>query len=127
MSEHDEQTALIIWARMMSTATPALGWLFAVPNGAKLPYRKNAKGQRFSPEAMKLKAEGLTPGVPDLFLPFPARGYHGFFIELKAPGKMKEVRPGQVEFMAWAESVGYLCQVHDSFESAKEALEWYLQ
>lgn len=119
MSEHDEQSALITWARM--TRGP-LSWLYATPNGAQFGRdRKLAIIQ-----AGKLKREGLLPGVPDLFLPYPARGYHGFYVEMKARGRAKDVRDGQREFMAWAESVGYLCQVHDSFESAREALEWYV-
>jgi len=119
MTEHDEQTALIQWARM----SPApLDWLFAVPNGAQ--YGSNRKLAMI--QAGKLKREGLLPGVPDLFLPYPAHGYHGFFIEMKAPGKIRQVREGQAAFMQYAESAGYLCQVHDSFESAKEALEWYV-
>lgn len=126
MSEHDEQSLLIQWARLHARNIPALDFLHAIPNGAKLPWRKNARGQRYSPEAAKLKAEGLTPGIPDLFLPYPAHGYHGFYIELKAPGKLSQVREGQAQFMEYAESVGYLCQVHDSFESAKDALIWYL-
>lgn len=125
-NEHGEQTAVIDWARRNKGAFLCLGWLHAIPNGAKLPYRKNAKGQRYSPEAIKLKAEGLTPGVPDLFLPFPARNYHGFYIEMKAPGKLNEVRDGQRDFMAYAESEGFLCQVHDSADSAIEALKWYI-
>jgi hypothetical protein len=124
--EHDEQTAVIHWARLQANIWPALQWLHAIPNGARLPWRKNSNGKRYSPEAAKLKAEGLTPGVPDLFLPFAAHGYHGFYIEMKAPGKLDTVRDGQSAFMAWAESVGYLAQVHDSAESAIEALKWYL-
>lgn len=126
-TEHDEQAALIQWARAQSGIYPALEWLHAVPNGAKLPWRKNSKGQRYSPEAMKLKAEGLTPGICDLFLPFPSRGYHGFYIEMKAPGKMNEVREGQRDFMEWCERAGYLAQVHDSMESARDAILWYLE
>jgi hypothetical protein len=76
---------------------------------------------------MKLKAEGLTPGICYLFLPFPSRGYHGLYVEMKAPGKIQDVRPGQREFMQYAESVGYLCQVHDRLETAQEAIAWYLE
>lgn len=125
-TEHAEQSNLIYWARCQENLYPPLAWLHAIPNGAKLPWRRDGQGRRYSPEAAKLKAEGLTPGVCDLFLPFPARGYHGFYIELKAPGKLNEVRDGQREFMAYVESVGYLAQVHDSMESARDALVWYL-
>jgi hypothetical protein len=82
-TEHNEQVAVVQWARLMSAQQPELSLLLSIPNGAKLPYRKNSKGQRYSPEAMKLKAEGLLPGVPDLFLPVARKGYHGAFWELK--------------------------------------------
>lgn len=122
MSEHDEQAAVIEWARWNAGKCHCLDWLHAIPNGAQFGRdRKMAVIQ-----ANRLKAEGLTPGICDLFLPFAARGYHGFYVEMKAPGKIREVRPGQADFMAYAESVGYLCQVHDSAQSAIEALQWYL-
>ena len=44
MSEHSEQRVVIEWARLSG-----LHWLFAIPNGAKLPYIRDAKGRRFSP------------------------------------------------------------------------------
>ena len=122
MSEHSEQSALIQWARSLAHRYPCLDWLHAIPNGAQFGSdRKLAVMQ-----AVRLKAEGLTPGICDLFLPYPAHGYHGFYIEMKAPGKIREVRPGQADFMDYAESVGYLCQVHDSWDAAREALEWYV-
>jgi len=122
MTEHDEQVAVVNWARLNIGRFPALEWLHAIPNGAQF-----GKERRLAIiQAQKLKAEGLLPGVPDLFLPLPARGYHGFYIEMKRPGNLRGVRDGQSDYMAYAESVGYLCQVHDTAESAIEALEWYL-
>lgn len=118
MTEHDEQSALVDWARLMSWRWPCLRWLHAIPNGASL-----SGGPR---TANRLKAEGMTPGICDLFLPFAARGYHGLYIEMKAPGRMSAVRDGQRDFMEYVESAGYLAQVHDSFETAKELIEWYL-
>ena len=105
-SEHAEQAAVIQWARMQAGACPPLDWLHAIPNGAKLPWRKNRKGQRYSPEANKLKAEGLTPGICDLFLPYAAQGFHGFYLEMKRPGNMRGVRDGQKEFMQYCEKAG---------------------
>jgi hypothetical protein len=122
MSEHDEQTVVIQWARLNAGRYPCLDWLHAIPNGAQ--FGKDRKLAII--QAQRLKAEGLTPGVSDLFLPWAARGYHGFYIEMKRPGNMAGVREGQADFMAYAESAGYLCQVLDSAESAIEALEWYL-
>lgn len=125
-TEHGEQVAIIDFARAQAFLYPCLEWLFAIPNGARLPYRTNAKGQRYSPEAQKLKAEGLTPGIADLFLPFSAQGFKGYFIEMKRPGKIADIRPGQLEFLAYCESVGYLAQVFDNADDAIESLKWYL-
>jgi len=127
MTEHDEQVAVIQWARLQSFAYPSLEWLHAIPNGAKLPWRKNSKGQRYSPEAMRLKAEGLTPGICDLFLPYAAHSYHGFYIELKRPGNIGGVRDGQKEFMAYCEKAHYLAQVFDNADDAIQALKWYVE
>ena len=33
-----------------------------------------------------MKSKGVKRGVPDLCLPVPRGGYHGLYIELKAPG-----------------------------------------
>lgn len=118
-TEHDEQSAVIDWARRQLGLYPCLEWLHAIPNGAFL-----AGGAR---QMSKLKTEGLVPGVCDLFLPFPAHGYHGLYIEMKAPGKLSRVRDGQREFMEYVESVGYLAQVHDSADEAIELLRWYVE
>jgi hypothetical protein len=123
MNEHELQSSLIEWARLNIGRYPPLEWLHAIPNGAQY----GADRRMAIIQAMKLKAEGLLPGVPDLFLPFAARGYFGFYLELKAPGKLSQVREGQAQFMAYAESAGFLCQVHDSFDGAREALIWYLE
>lgn len=37
--------------------------------------------------AVKMRAEGLKRGVPDLVLPIPRHPYHGLFLEMKSPGK----------------------------------------
>lgn len=122
MTEHDEQAAVIAWARMMGGRWPCLDWLHAIPNGAQFGADKRLAVIQYN----KLKAEGFTPGIPDLFLPFPSRNYHGFYIEMKRSGNEKGVRERQLAFMEYAEGVGYLCQVHDNAEAAIEALEWYL-
>jgi hypothetical protein len=122
MSEHDETATVVAWCRFMSGQYPCLAWLHAIPNGSR--YGTNRRLAAI--EARKQHEEGLLPGVPDLFLPFPARNFNGFYIEMKSKGKLSEVRDGQVAFLAYAESVGYLAQVHDSADSAIEAITWYL-
>ena len=72
--EHQEQAALIEWRDWMTPRYPALQWLFAIPNG----------GKRDKITAARLKAEGVQPGVPDLFLPVVGRtGGAGLWIEMK--------------------------------------------
>lgn len=122
MSEHDEQVTVIEWARWNSGRWPCLEWLHSIPNGASYGMDK-----KFAyAHSAKLKAEGLTPGICDLFLPWASRGYHGLYIEMKRPGNLAGVRDGQVEFMAYVESAGYIAQVHDTAQGAIEFLEWYL-
>lgn len=85
-SEHLEQVAVIQWRNLMVGAHPELRWLMAIPNGAKLPYRRTVRSGKVisvSPERSKLIAEGLLPGASDLFLPVHKTIYHGLWIEMK--------------------------------------------
>ena len=52
---------------------PSLALIFAIPNG----------GDRHKAVAVKLKAEGVKAGVPDLCLPVPRGSFHGLFVEMK--------------------------------------------
>jgi hypothetical protein len=54
-SEHEEQRAFVEWFRKSFKGVR----VFAIPNG----------GARFKVEAVKLKTEGVSAGVPDLFIP----------------------------------------------------------
>ena len=109
MTEHSEQVTIIEWARRLEAQHPELGLLFAIPNGAKLPYVKDLRGRRYSPQAQKLKAEGLRAGVPDLCLPVPRQGFHGMFIELKV-GRNKP-SPEQVKYLDTLAEQGYYAAV----------------
>jgi hypothetical protein len=128
MSEHDEQATVIQWANLMAGQYPELGLLFAVVNGAKLPYfktkGKNGQTYRFSPEAKKLKDEGLRPGVPDLCLPVARKGFHGLFIEAKY-GDNKPT-PEQTAFLDALADQGYLAVVCWGAEEMIETITEYL-
>lgn len=54
-SEHSEQAGFVAWFRDTFPAT----LVFAIPNGE----------HRAISTAKRLKREGVTPGVPDLFVP----------------------------------------------------------
>lgn len=71
-SEHQEQVELVARVRHFHPGT----LVFAIPNG----------GARLKQEAVRLKAEGVLAGVPDLLVPEPRGPYHGLFVEMKRVG-----------------------------------------
>jgi len=92
MSEHDNQVEFFLWVRTneLYNKKPeirdAMGLCYAVPNGGMFPKRQNNKGQWWSPVAKKMKAEGMTEGIPDINLDFERSeqcGMHGLRIEMK--------------------------------------------
>jgi len=124
MSEHDNQCAVIQWKNMLQNRYIALGLLFAVPNGAKLPWARNKRGQRYSKEAINLLNEGLQPGVPDLILPVARHGYHGLAIENKY-GRNKLTQE-QKWWISSLEAQGWLTAVCYSADEAIGILRDYL-
>ena len=115
-SEHLQQAALIDWTNRpeIKECYPLLQWLYAVPNG----------GDRAMAVAVKMKAEGVKKGVPDLFLPVPRKGYHGFYIEMKyGNGKTSKE---QSEFLEFANYQGYHAGVYYCWHDARDALIEYL-
>lgn len=113
--EHEHQKALFIWWAMEAGRrgiNPRLMW--ATPNG----------GFRHIGTARRLKAEGVKSGVPDVFLAIPTQGYHGLFLELKAP--KGRVSPGQSEMLDLLRSKGYVGRVCYGWDQAREAIEGYL-
>lgn len=98
-SEHQEQSAYFDWVRIMRNSDSRFENIFAIPNGAKLPFTtkidKKGKKVRICPQAKWLKDEGLEPGVPDVFVAVPMVSgwshFHGMFIEFKiAPNAMTD-------------------------------------
>lgn len=73
-NEHQIQVGVIDW---WGYACKGYGLpeclLFAIPNG----------GDRHPAVAGKLKAEGVRPGIPDLFLSVPRGTFHGLYVEMK--------------------------------------------
>ena len=114
MSEHDEQAALFTWAAYQSNIYPELTLLHAIPNG----------GKRHIGTAVKMKAEGVRAGVPDVFLPVARGGYHGLYIEMKDGKK----RPSEVQmwWLAMLENEGYRAEVAYSCDDAQAVILDYL-
>lgn len=115
--ESDLQAAIIRWASTMEGRYPELRWLTHCPNGG----RRNAR------EAMNLKAQGVRPGILDLFLDVPRGGYHGFRWELKRPKSNEVPTKEQCEYMAFLDAQGYFSGWSNDFEVTKAVLIDYLE
>lgn len=114
-TEHQEQVAVMEWARLQEKNINELSLLYAVPNG----------GDRHPAVAAKLRAEGVKPGVPDLHLPVPRGAYHSLYIE------MKRVKGGTVtaEQRAWHKNLrlqGHLVEVCRGADEAILTIRRYL-
>lgn len=101
-TEHQEQVALVQWMRLQHPAH----WIFAVPNG----------GTRNKAEAQNLRREGVTAGVPDLFIPSLK-----LFIEMKRK-KGSTVSKEQKEWMSYLSKCGYRAEICGGFVEAKNLI-----
>ncbi len=72
-TEHQEQVTVIRYCKLKKIL------VFAIPNGSYL----NGTPLQRARQMNKLKSEGLTIGIPDLFIPMPFGMYNGLFIEMK--------------------------------------------
>lgn len=108
------QTALFAWAERNLDKYPDLKWMYAIPNG----------GHRHVSVAVKLKAEGVKAGVPDVCLPAARRGCHGLYLEMKVGDNKPTV--GQEAYIDYLKSAGYCVHVCYSAVDARKAIEWYL-
>lgn len=113
-SEHEEQVALFRWVRENEAAVPELALLYAVPNG----------GHRRRAVAVKLKAEGVRPGVPDIHLPVARGGFHGLWIEMKV-GR-NTMTGHQKAFTQRLREQGHRVEVCYGAETAAECIRNYL-
>ena len=115
MTEHDEQVALFQWAKRFGRKLPQLKNLYAVPNG----------GHRHKAVAVKMKAEGVMAGVPDICLAYPVGMIPGMYIEMKY-GKNTPT-DNQVEWLERLKEAGYYTCVCYSWEEAAQEICKYLR
>ncbi len=112
-SEHDHQARLIDWCRDLHTDSRA-ALIFAIPNGSHKSFVMAGRFQR----------EGLTSGVPDLFLPVAAQGQHGLFIEMKKLGG--QTSRAQREWQRRLSAQGYQSEVCVGWRAAQAVIQAYL-
>lgn len=98
-----------------------LPWIFAIPNG----------GKRDKIAAGKLKAEGVKPGVPDIFVPITTPKYAGLFIEMKrdkSTGKTKGrvASKTQSPYHDYLKSAQYAVAVCYTWREAVATLKTYM-
>jgi hypothetical protein len=101
-TEHEEQRELVRWFRQ---TWPGVR-IFAIPNG----------GARSKATAGRLKAEGVSSGVPDLFIPA-----WSLWVEMKR-SKGGSLSAEQKDWIAYLESVGFCCIVGKGAGHAKEQI-----
>lgn len=112
-SEASEQSVFFAWLAVYRPFVRAL--TFAVPNG----------GKRNIFEAKALKLQGVTPGVPDVFMAIPSESFSGLFIEFKF-GKNR-ASGLQNAFIARVREAGYRADICYSFEEAKAVVLEHLK
>lgn len=112
--ESGHQEAIIEWCQYNYGRYPELKLLYHVPNG----------GKRDKATAVALKRQGVRAGVPDLVLPVARGGYHGLYIELKAPGGRPTKE--QAEYIKDLKDQGYAAEICVGWQSAIEMLQAYL-
>ena len=99
--EHKIQARAITWKEGAKYQIRDLWMLHAIPNG----------GLRDKATAAILKAEGVTPGIPDLHLPVGRGGYLSLFIEVKTPeGKLSQVQKEMIPILKAAGNKVEVCR-----------------
>jgi len=101
-TEHEEQRELVMWFRQTYPQVR----IFAIPNGG---YRGKAQG-------MRLKVEGVSPGVPDLFVPA-----YALWIEMKkVSGGV--LSPEQKDWIQYLKTINHSVIVGKGYQDAKEQI-----
>lgn len=107
-TEHEEQRELVRWFRQTyGLVTKGGVRIFAIPNGS----------QRSRTTGARLKAEGVTAGVPDLFIPAWLT-----WIEMKR-AEGGSVSAEQRDWHAYLRSVGHTVLVCRGFSHAREEID----
>lgn len=88
-TESEEQRALFEWRDIQKAAFPDLALMYHIANEGKRSPRTGAR----------MRAEGLSKGLPDIHLPVARGGSHSLYIELKSTRKGARLTPEQIDWM----------------------------
>ena len=116
-TEHQEQADVIRWFDRFAVSFGLDSRiLFAIPNGS----------HKSMHQAAKFKAEGLRPGVPDLFLAKGTSNYLGLFIEMKRT-KGSVTSDDQYHMLNQLNRNGYRATICKGHNDAINAIKDYLR
>lgn len=120
-TEHEEQVALFLLIATYADRFPELRNIFAVPNGAGWSggFAQNAA------RVARARREGMSSGVPDIFVAIQRHKFGGTFIEMKRKGE--KLKPAQLEWHVRLNEAGYPVAACYSCDAAWEYLTWYLE
>jgi hypothetical protein len=83
------------------------------------------EGKRSEAYGSRMKRLGMRKGFPDLFVPLPRHGYHGFFIEMKSEkGKLS---PDQRLWLVRLKNAHYATAVCYGSADAIRLIEKYVE
>lgn len=115
-TEEEEQILIFEWAKIQKGAYPELRLLYHIAN----------EGKRSVQTGSRLKAAGLSSGVPDICLPVARGGYNALYIELKRQkgGRLSE---NQKKWLSELNAAGNLAVRCDGFDEAVRVILRYLK
>ena len=117
--EHSRiQKACVKWYRYQYSDKKNL--LFSITNGIPVA-DKNIRTKIYN----RLIAEGLQPGVPDLFLSIGNSIYNGLYIEIKS--KTDRLRKVQADMIRELEGENYKCIIVRSLDEFIEVIKEYMR
>lgn len=113
---------MVAWATRQGKVIPGVERVVAIPNGAYLAGSPRSRAMQWA----RLKAAGAKKGAADLFWPVPRQGFHGLFVEMKAPRPHSaSVSAEQREFLDAVVADGYRGEVCRGAEEAIAVLMDY--
>ena len=116
VSEHLEQVRYFAWVKKHRRTHEQLHLVFAIPNG----------GYRHKAVAARMKAEGVEPGIPDIFISVPKNGVCGLYIEMKSKDPKASVSDAQKDKIRLLRQYGYQVYVCKGADHAIAVTKDYL-